>query len=84
MVPLLLTCLKDGTGCATRAGKLAKPVGLDLSVLREVLRRQSELISTAGQENMMKPQRKWEDCWDRVEDKVTAQDEVVRQLSMRC
>ena len=59
-------------------------VGLDLSVLREVLRRQSELISTAGQENMMKPQRKWEDCWDRVEDKVTAQDEVVRQLSMRC
>ncbi|OLP87702.1 hypothetical protein AK812_SmicGene31058 [Symbiodinium microadriaticum] len=44
-------------------------VGLDVSVLHELLRRQSELISTAGEENMTKLQREWEESLDRVEAK---------------
>ena len=55
----------------------ARQVGLDVSVLRELLRQQSELISAAGEENRMKLQRKWEECLDRVEAKSAAQDEVV-------
>ncbi|CAE7467349.1 unnamed protein product [Symbiodinium sp. CCMP2592] len=65
-------------------GSPASQVGLDVSVLRELLRKQSELISAAGAENMAKLQRKWEECLDRVETKVAAQDGAVRQLSIRC
>ena len=55
----------------------------DVSALCELLRQQPELISTAGEKNMMKLQRKWGECLDRVEPKLATQDEVVRQLSMR-
>ncbi|OLP94362.1 hypothetical protein AK812_SmicGene23629 [Symbiodinium microadriaticum] len=59
-------------------------VRLGVSVLHELLRHQSELISTVGKENMMKLQRKWEECLDRVEAKVALCEEVIRQVSMRC
>ena len=56
-------------------------VGLDVSVLRELLRKQSVLVGAVGAESMAKLQRKWNEC---LEAKVVAQDEAVRQLSMRC
>ena len=65
-------------------GSSVSLVGPDLGVLRELLQQQSEQISTAGKGNLMKLQRKWEECLDRVEAKVFAQDEVVQKLSMRC